>query len=75
MLGDTIYVADWYMNWFLKNVHPKIQNQYILISGDSDELHPSHGQNESPILYDSKIGDWFCRNLVLSNHPNQLQFL
>ena len=69
MLGDTLYVADWYMDWFFQNVHPQIQHQYILVSGDTDELHPSHWFHEANILYDPKVGAWFCSNLVLSNHP------
>ena len=69
MLGDTVYVADWYIEWFMKNVHPHIQRQYILVSGDSDELHPSFWYKEAKILYDKKVGAWFCKDMVLSRHP------
>lgn len=68
-LGDTVYVADWYIDWFFTNVHPQIQHQYILVSGDSDELHPSLWFNETRILYDKKVGAWFCKDFILSNHP------
>lgn len=66
-LGDTVFVMDWYIPWFLKNVHPKIRYQYILITGDSSDLHP--WWKEKLILYDTKIGAWFSKNLCLSNHP------
>lgn len=66
-LGDTIFVGDWYLHWFMQNIHPLIKHQYILISSDSDENHP--GPEAMPILYDPKVGAWFCRNLCLSNHP------
>ena len=65
--GDAVFVADWYMTWFLKTVHPFIKYPYILVSGESDGMHP--GWEERLILYDPKIAAWFCKNLTLSNHP------
>jgi hypothetical protein len=47
-LGDTVFVQDWYLRWFLRDVHPQIKNQYVLISGDSDDFHPSP---EARIIY------------------------
>jgi hypothetical protein len=66
-LGDTVYVMDWYLSWFLENVHPKIKDPYILISGDTDGAHPDPGSKIA--LYDPKIAAWFCKNMDLSNHP------
>jgi hypothetical protein len=66
-LGDIVYVLDWYISWFLKNIHPKIAYPYVLITCDSDDFHPS--PYDKMILYDPKICAWFCKNLVLSNHP------
>lgn len=85
--GDTIYIADWYLPWFTKYVHPKIQYPYIIISNDSDSWHPDTGiwdydeangwfppvQAIRTLLYDSKVAAWFCKNLVISRHPKLIQ--
>src|SRR5581483_5650540 len=51
--GDTIFLGDWFITWFVSYVHPKIKCKYILISSDTDGAHPSHGNLE----YNEKIGD------------------
>ncbi len=85
--GDTIYLADWYISWFVKYVHPKIKHPYILISNDSDGSHPDTGcfnYDEKwgappdvwavrTLLYDSKVAAWFCKNMLLSRHPKIIQ--
>jgi len=85
--GDTIYVADWYLPWFTRYVHPQIKDPYILISNDSDSPHPDVGVWDydekygwSPpidtvrtLLYDPKIAGWFCKNLMISRHPKMTQ--
>lgn len=85
--GDTIYLADWYIPWFVKYVHPQIKCPYILISNDSDSWHPDSGlwdydeKNEWPppveatrtLLYDGKVAAWFCKNMVISRHPKITQ--
>lgn len=85
--GDTIFIRDWYLPWFLKYIHPKIKHPYILISNDSDGFHPDLGlwdydeKNGWPpsvsairtLLYDSKIAAWFCKNMLISRHPKITQ--
>lgn len=85
--GDTIYLADFYIAWFTKYVHPKIKYPYILISNDSDCWHPESGVWDydekwgwSPpvsatrtLLYDSKVAAWFCKNMLISRHPKIVQ--
>lgn len=66
-LGDTVFVQDWYIGWFLNNIHPKINYPYILITCDSADFHPS--PQDRFIIYDTKIAAWFCKNVVLSHHP------
>ena len=66
-LGDTVFVADWYLAWFYKTIHPLIKHPYILVSGDSDGMHP--WWDERPLLYDPKIAAWFTKNLTLNHHP------
>jgi hypothetical protein len=67
--GDLVYVADWYVEWFLKHVHPHIKDPYILVSGDSDGTHPGGESAELLCLYDPKIAAWFCKNFTLNHHP------
>ncbi|GAI39576.1 unnamed protein product, partial [marine sediment metagenome] len=85
--GDTIYLSDWYIPWFITEVHPKIKHPYILISCDTDGRHPESGRwdysekNNWPpsvetmrtLLYDPKIAAWFCKNMVISRHPKIVQ--
>ena len=66
-VGDSIYLADSFIPWFVSEIHPRIQHPYILISSDSDECHPM--KEILPILSDSKMAYWFCKNMSLSNHP------
>jgi hypothetical protein len=35
-LGDIVFVGNPYMEYFFKNIHPHIQNQYILIQHNGD---------------------------------------
>ncbi len=86
-LGDTIYLADWYMTWFVRHIHPKIKDPYILISNDSDGYHPDPGMWDydekwgwppqvdanRTLLYDQKVAAWFCKNMLLSRHPKITQ--
>lgn len=85
--GDTIYLTDWYIPWFVERVHPKIKDPYILISNDSDGWHPDSGtwfyddaygtpppvHATRTLLYDSKVAVWFCKNMVISRHPKIIQ--
>ncbi len=85
--GDTIYLADFYISWFVKYVHPRIEHPYIIISNDSDSSHPDPGiwdYNEAngwplaidatrTLLYDPKVAAWFCKNMVISKHPKIVQ--
>ncbi len=85
--ADTIYLADFYISWFIKYIHPKIKYPYILISNDSDCSHPDTGVWDyeekwgwSPsvhairtLLYDPKVAAWFCKNMIISRHPKIIQ--
>jgi hypothetical protein len=75
--GDTIYLADWYMQWFTTEIHPKIKCPYILISSESDLWHPQDRRSfvweDLVPLYDPKIAAWFCRNMILSKHAKIVQ--
>lgn len=85
--GDTIFLRDWFIPWFVKYIHPKIKHPYILISNDSDGYHPDPGvwdfdeKNGWPppieatriLLYDPKVAAWFCKNMLISRHPKIIQ--
>jgi hypothetical protein len=66
-LGDSIYLADFLIPWFVSEIHPKIKHPYILISNDTDLSLPP--PEIVPLLADSKLAFWFCRNMMLSHHP------
>lgn len=86
-LGDVVFIEDGVLDKFIQQVHPSIADTYILISNDSDMIHPSNGtwqsyeREELPLyiptirtlLYDTKIGAWFAKNLILSRHPKLIQ--
>ncbi|MCH9635271.1 MAG: hypothetical protein S4CHLAM81_04820 [Chlamydiales bacterium] len=38
--GDIIFLKTKYLNKFLKYMHPRIKNRYILITGNGDEDAP-----------------------------------
>lgn len=71
--GDTIYLKDRYISWFISHIHPKIKYPYILISSDSDDQHPYLRKDIEILLYDSKLAAWFCKNMILSRHPKIFQ--
>lgn len=62
--NDIIYVVTEYVDRFFKDIHPKIKNKYILITGRSDR-----GIKQSDLQYiDDKIIQWFSSN-VETSHP------
>ena len=85
--GDTIYLSDWYIAWFTKNIHPRIKHPYILVSCETDSYHPDTGildyneingwpppvQATRTLLYDEKVAVWFCKNMLFSRHPKIVQ--
>ena len=69
--GDIIYLHGSYLEWFTKQVHPKIKYPYILFTGDIGAWFPKLSM--LPLVYDSKLAAWFCRNMVFSYHPKLIQ--
>lgn len=70
--GDIIYVNIWYLPWFEKQVHDRIQHPYILISLDVGAWLPSPHEIKK-LIYDPKLAAWFGRNFVFSYHPKLIQ--
>ncbi len=85
--GDTIFLADWHVTWFVREIHAKIKHPYIVIFNDTDGANPDAGvwfyDDTSPgqpsihairtLLYDPKVAAWFCKNMLLSRHPKIVQ--
>lgn len=69
--GDLVYLNVWYVDWFVENVHDKIKNPYILVSGDVGAFVPE--PCASKLLYDPKLSAWFCKNILFSYHPKIFQ--
>ncbi len=65
--GDIVYLMDWYLPWFIKNVHPRISATYILVANDTTSTKPAPECRE--LLYDPKVAGWFSKNFSLTNHP------
>ena len=59
--GEIIWVKTDYINDFLKNLHKKIKNPYVLITHDSD--YSVGDQHQLNYLNDSKIIMWFAQNI------------
>jgi hypothetical protein len=69
--GDTIFLLDWYLPWFVEKIHPQISHKYILVSNDTDGTHPDKGVLK--LLYDPKVAAWFCKNFIFDRHPKLFQ--
>lgn len=61
--GDIIYVITDLIDRFFKEIHPKIKNKYILISGRTD--NPLEQVKD---LIDDKIIKWYSSNLNDTHH-------
>lgn len=62
-LGDLVFLNPDFIVDYFKNIHPRIQNKYILITHNSDL-----GIQENHLQYiDEKIAHWFAKN-VLAGH-------
>lgn len=70
-LGDIVYVAVWYLDWFVEQVHDKIKNPYILVTCDAGSWLPS--PNLIRLAYDPKVACWFAKNMLFTNHSKLFQ--
>lgn len=64
----TIYVNSFNLDYFIKNIHDKLENNYILVSGGDDHTIPYDIKNYKKILSSEKCIKWFSQNCI-SNHP------
>ncbi len=64
--GDTIFLKTDFLNDFFTNIHPKIQNPYVLVTHNSDYPIP---QGYGYMLDDTKLLAWFGQNVEGYQHP------
>ena len=63
-INDTVFISSTLVDTFFKEIHPLIDNEYILISHNSDR---NITQEEIKYL-DNKILHWFAQNLEGKNN-------
>jgi hypothetical protein len=63
---STIFVKIDMVEKFFREIHPLIQNSYILITHNGDDSAPGPGR---PYLEDPKLIAWFTENLEGELHP------
>ncbi len=59
--GDTIFINPPYLSYFFKEVHPHINEPYILVTLNNDLLMPGEF---APYLDDDTLFAWFGTNIV-----------
>jgi hypothetical protein len=61
--GDKVYVVTEYLDKYFRNIHPKIKNNYILVTGRCDR-----GVDKNSIKYlDDKIIHWYSSNVQVEH--------
>lgn len=66
--NSTIYVNSFNLDYFIKNIHDKLENNYILVSGGDDHTIPYDIKNYKKILSSKKCIKWYSQNCI-SIHP------
>jgi len=70
--NTTIYICSSAMQHFLNSVMSHLNNQFILVSGDCDEVCPNDIFVSNEQLYsflnNPKLIHWFCQNNIIK-HP------
>lgn len=63
MKNDIVFVRGDFLHTYFNKIHPKIKNEYILISHNSDEnINSGFGK-----YVDDKITHWFAQNLMFKH--------
>jgi len=74
--GMSIYVCSDLLKFFVLQILPKIQNKFVLVSGDSDMCIPKEAltSSETAILINNKyLLKWFAQNTKIQGHENIVQ--
>lgn len=62
--NETIYITSSNLNHFIHNIHDKLENNYILVSGGDDSTIPYSISNYKKILNDKKCIKWYSQNCI-----------
>jgi len=74
--GMSIYVCSDLLRFFVQNILPKIKNNFIIVSGDSDLCVPREALNlnETNILLNSSyLIKWFIQNTQIQDNNKIVQ--
>ena len=63
--GDTVFVNPIFLDYFFKNIHPFIENPYILVSIGHDISTPGKFFDK---LHDDNLFHWFGANGDINHH-------
>lgn len=74
--GMSIYVCSELLNFFVNKILPKIQNSFVLLSGDSDLCVPIEILTQKETMYllnSSYLIKWFIQNTRIQDHEKIIQ--
>lgn len=66
--NSIIYINSSNLNHFIKHIHNKLENKYILVSGGDDHTIPYSISNYQKLLNDKKCIKWYSQNCI-PMHP------
>jgi hypothetical protein len=66
--NSTIYINSPNLNYFIRHIQNKLENNYILVSGGDDHTIPYSISNYKKILNDKKCIKWYSQNCI-AIHP------
>ena len=74
--GMSIYVCSDLLKFFVLQILPKINNFFVLVTGDSDMCVPKEALSNSEtyvLVNNSYLLKWFAQNTQLQNHEKIVQ--
>jgi len=74
--GMSIYVCSDLLNFFVKNIMPKINKRFVLVSGDSDLCVPKeilNSQEFNKLINSPFLIKWFLQNTQVQNNQKMIQ--
>ena len=74
--GMSIYVCSDLLKFFVLQILPKINNSFVLVTGDSDMCVPKEALSNSEtyvLVNNSYLLKWFAQNTQLQNHEKIVQ--
>jgi len=75
--GMSIYVCSDLLKFFVLQILPKINNRFVLVTGDSDMCVPKEALNNSEtatLISNPFLLKWFAQNTQIQRHEKIVQF-